>query len=85
MSWFFVTPVIYSAEQVVGNPTLPAWVTPVFFANPMAALLSWYRHAFLADPLPAVPLWPGLLGALAVFVLGALLFVRLEPGFADEL
>lgn len=85
MSWFFVTPVIYSAEQVVGNQTLPAWVAPVFFANPMAALLAWYRHAFLGDPLPGVPLWPGLLGAAAVFVLGALLFARLEPRFADEL
>jgi len=61
MCWFFVTPVIYSAEQVVGNPTLPAWVAPVFFANPMAALLAWYRHAFLGTP-PAVPLWPGLSG-----------------------
>ncbi len=85
MSWFFVTPVIYSAEHVIENPSLPAWVAPVFFANPMAALLAWYRHAFLGDPLPAVALWPGLLGALAVFVLGALLFNRLEPRFADEL
>lgn len=85
MSWFFVTPVIYSAEHVVGNPTLPAWVAPVFFANPMAALLAWYRHAFLGDPLPAIALWPGLLVGLAVFVAGALLFHRLEPRFADEL
>jgi ABC-type polysaccharide/polyol phosphate export permease len=85
MSWFFVTPVIYTAEQVVGNPALPPWVAPVFLANPMAALLAWYRHAFLADPLPPLPLWPGLAGALAVFLLGALLFARLEPRFADEL
>ena len=85
MSWFFVTPVIYSAEQVVGNPSLPAWVTPLFFANPMTALLVWYRHAFLAEPLPPVALWPGLLGAVVVFALGALLFSRLEPRFADEL
>jgi ABC-type polysaccharide/polyol phosphate export permease len=85
MSWFFVTPVIYQAEQVVGNPTLPSWVSPVFLANPMAALLAWYRHAFLADPLPAAPLWPGLMGTLVVFLLGALLFARLEPRFADEL
>lgn len=85
MSWFFVTPVLYPAEQVVGNQTLPAWVAPVFFANPMAALLAWYRHAFLGDALPAVTLWPGLLVALAVFALGALLFARLEPRFADQL
>jgi len=85
MSWFFVTPVIYSADLVLGNPTLPAWVTPVFFANPMTALLTWYRHAFLGDPLPPVALWPGLLGVLLVFAIGALLFTRLEPRFADEL
>jgi ABC-type polysaccharide/polyol phosphate export permease len=85
MSWFFVTPVIYSADQVLANPTLPSWVAPVFLANPMAALLCWYRHAFLGDPLPAASLWPGLAGAVAVFALGALVFSRLEPRFADEL
>jgi ABC-type polysaccharide/polyol phosphate export permease len=85
MSWFFVTPVIYSADLVLLNPTLPAWVAPVFFANPMTALLVGYRHAFLGDPLPAVALWPGLLGVFAVFSLGAVLFTRLEPRFADEL
>jgi ABC-type polysaccharide/polyol phosphate export permease len=51
----------------------------------MTALLTWYRHAFLGDPLPAVALWPGLLGVFVVFSLGALLFARLEPRFADEL
>jgi ABC-type polysaccharide/polyol phosphate export permease len=85
MSWFFVTPVIYPAEQVAGNPALPAWVAPVYFLNPMAVLLAWYRHAFLGDPLPAVPLLPGAAVALAVFAVGAWLFARLEPRFADEL
>ncbi|MHB8834687.1 MAG: ABC transporter permease [Candidatus Methylomirabilia bacterium] len=85
MSWFFMTPVIYSVDLVLGNPVLPAWVATVFFSNPMTALLIWYRHAFLGDPLPAVALWPGLLGVFVVFFLGALLFHRLEPRFADEL
>ena len=85
MSGFFVTPVIYSPDTVLRNQTLPAWVAPVFFANPMTALLTWYRHAFLGEPLPAVALWPGLVGAVAVFFLGALIFSRLEPRFADEL
>ncbi|HWR97415.1 MAG TPA: ABC transporter permease [Candidatus Methanoperedens sp.] len=85
MSWFFVTPVIYPPEQVLGNPSLPQWVAPVFFANPMAALLALYRHALLGEPLPPLALWPGFLVALAVFLAGALLFARLEPQFSDEL
>jgi ABC-type polysaccharide/polyol phosphate export permease len=60
-------------------------VATVFFVTPMAALLTWYRHALLGDPLPAVALWPGLLGVFVVLFLGALLFHRLEPRFADEL
>lgn len=85
MSWFFITPVIYTTDLVLGNPLLPTWAAPVFFANPMTALLSWYRHALLGDPLPPFAHWPGLLGVFVVFVLGALIFARLEPHFADEL
>jgi ABC-type polysaccharide/polyol phosphate export permease len=85
MSWFFVSPVIYPVEQVIGNPSLPAWVAPLFFANPMSLFLAWYRLAFLGDPLPPLPLWPGLATAFLVFLAGALLFARLEPRFADEL
>jgi ABC-type polysaccharide/polyol phosphate export permease len=85
MAWFFVTPVIYPAAQVVGNPALPAWISRVYFLNPMASLVAGYRLAFLGDALPAAPIWPGIAAALAVFALGALLFARLEPGFADEL
>lgn len=85
MSWFFVTPVIYGAEQVIANPGLPPWVAPAFLANPMAALLAGYRLALLGEPLPPLALWPALLGALASLAAGALLFARLEPRFADEL
>ena len=60
-------------------------MAPVFFANPMTALLTWYRHAFLGDPLPPCRSGRRLLGVFVVFALGALLFDRLEPGFADEL
>ena len=85
MSWFFVTPVIYSPEQVLGNPGLPPWVAPLFLANPMAALVAGYRHALLGEPLPPLALWPALVGALAVLAVGAFLFARLEPAFSDEL
>ena len=52
----------------------------------MAALLALYRHAFLGDPLPPAPLLLAGVGvALAVFVIGAVVFARLEPRFADEL
>lgn len=85
MSWFFMTPVIYSADLVLANPALPRWAALVFSANPMTALLTGYRYAFLGDPLPALPLWPGLLGVFVVFAIGATIFTRLEPRFADEL
>lgn len=85
MAWFFITPVIYSAGQVLGNPSLPPLLVKLYFFNPMAAFVELYRGVFLGAPPPGADLWPGLVVALLVFLAGILTFNRLEPRFADEL
>jgi ABC-type polysaccharide/polyol phosphate export permease len=85
MAWFFITPIIYPLSSIMENPALPRSVLVLYFVNPMASLLQFYRQVFLGTPHPGVPVWPGLVVAAAIFLAGLLIFLRLEPRFADEL
>ncbi|MEE2839535.1 MAG: ABC transporter permease [Acidobacteriota bacterium] len=78
--WFWFTPVFYPAEMVPDSFRL------LIAVNPMATLVSGYRTAFLqlSQPGPEQLL---VLGGwtLAAFLVGALLFRRSKPAFADVL
>ncbi len=80
--WFWLTPIVWTPEMV---PEKWLWV---FRLNPMFHVVEGYRNAlvygepFWADALAEGPYW---LAAGLVFVLGAALFGRLKPEFADVL
>jgi len=81
LAWFFVTPIIYSID-VIHNATLKLLVE---ILNPMAGLVVAYRHVLYSGDWPAV----GLLAITAleaglILLIGALVFRRLSPAFAEE-
>jgi len=83
--WFFMSPVVYGADHVLGG-SLPAWMKTLFFLNPMSGVLTAYRAVFLG--MPAAP-W-GLMAlsagvALALFALGIAVFTSVQDRFGDEL
>ncbi len=75
---FWATPIVYPASLV------PARFQPLLAANPLTHLTEWYRRAFtlhvLPDPKSALYLTAV---AAAAAVLGAALFFRARPHFAD--
>jgi len=75
---FWATPIVYPASLV------PARFQPILAANPLTHLTEWYRRAFtlhvLPDPKSALYLTAV---AAAAAVLGAALFFRARPHFAD--
>lgn len=75
---FWATPIVYPASLV------PARFQPILAANPLTHLTEWYRRAFtlhvLPDPGSALYLTAV---AAAAAVLGAALFFRARPHFAD--
>jgi ABC-type polysaccharide/polyol phosphate export permease len=76
--WMYATPVIYPVEQV------PEWLMPVYFVNPMAALVDAYRRALLFDAAPRA--WPFLWAAassFALLIVSYAAFKRAERRFAD--
>jgi ABC-type polysaccharide/polyol phosphate export permease len=81
LPWFFLTPIVYMPELL--TPTVRQLS---LILNPMASLVTHYRQVIYAGRMPDLTLL-GIttLEALAVLVVGALIFRRLSPHFIDEL
>jgi ABC-2 type transport system permease protein len=77
---FFITPILWPPERL---PDSLSWIADY---NPLAYLVNGYRDLILEGTLPG-----GLstlyftLFSVALFVIGFALFVRMKPGFADQL
>lgn len=78
--WFWFTPVFYAAGRVPENlRLLVSW-------NPMAVIVTGYRNSLLHQNQPGgIEVALVLESSFAVFLLGALLFKRAKPAFADLL
>lgn len=80
MAWQFLTPVLYSLEQV------PAELIPLFYVNPMTPIIIAYRDILYYGQLPKMEtLIQALLFGLCLLALGLLVFQRLKRHFAEEL
>jgi ABC-type polysaccharide/polyol phosphate export permease len=77
--WFYLTPVIYPLE-IVPDP-YHDWL----LLNPMTSLIEGWRDLFLRNQIPGAELWPALIFAAGIAVLGTFSFRKLEGGFADAL
>jgi lipopolysaccharide transport system permease protein len=75
--WFYASPIIYPVSLV------PEWLRPIYFLNPMAALISAYRDVLLERQLPGPYLGVAALISLILFLAGYWFFKRVEFQFAD--
>ena len=77
---FYMTPVFYSLERV---PEKYRWLLEL---NPLGTLIESYRAVLLGSEFPgALQFWGSVGASFALAALGLLLFLRLRPGFVDEL
>ena len=75
----FATSVVYPV------PRGGSWATAVLALNPMSSYLDAYRDALLLGRWPTLQgLLPGLVGAPLALAVGALVFQRCAPRFAEE-
>lgn len=78
MIWMWLSPVMYSVDSV--NPRIQG----ILLINPMGALLQAERDLLFAGHLTNLPfLWAAAVWACFVFVLGLVVFKRIEPLFAE--
>jgi lipopolysaccharide transport system permease protein len=81
LAWFFVTPIIYSID-LIHSSTLKLLLQIV---NPMAGLVIAYRHVLYSGDWPQLGLLAiTALEAILILVIGAFVFRRLSPAFAEE-
>ena len=80
MAWQFLTPILYSLEQV------PAQITPVFYLNPMTSIIIAYRDILYYGQYPKLEtLTQAIFFGLTFFIIGLLVFGKLKRHFAEEL
>ncbi|HYO50632.1 MAG TPA: ABC transporter permease, partial [Chloroflexia bacterium] len=82
-AWFFLTPIIYDAEDVV-----PDYTGLMYYLNPMASIIAVYRNIFYynqAGSPDALFILRTLVTCLVIFVLGYLFFMRTSRKFGEEI
>jgi lipopolysaccharide transport system permease protein len=77
--WLFVTPVAYSINLVPGRWR---WA---YALNPMVGVVEGFRWAFLGIGASGRDVAIACISAAAMFVVGLLVFRRMEDTFADEI
>lgn len=80
MAWQFLTPIMYSEDMV------PEKLLPIFNMNPMTPVIEAYRDILYYKQNPDLStLISALLFGLVIFVLGEIVFAKLQRGFCEEL
>jgi lipopolysaccharide transport system permease protein len=87
LAWFFLTPIIYPMQFVIGpESTLPAWIHAAFFLNPMTGIVTSYRMVLLSMPSPGSDfLTLSFTIAWIMPIVGITLFSACQDKFGDEL
>jgi lipopolysaccharide transport system permease protein len=75
---FFASPVIYPS-LTISNPLLAL----LYNANPFVGIMALVRFACFNMPFEISQIFPGLITAIVVFVVGIVVFFRMERNFAD--
>lgn len=80
MAWIYATPILYTMDIV---PHALKWI---FMINPMTHVVECYHSILYYGSLPnVINVGYALVSALAIFVIGELVFIKLDANFAEEL
>jgi len=80
MAWQFLSPVIYSIDQV------PEEIRPIFLLNPMTSILTAYRDILYYKQVPQVStLLNAVVMGVGLMLISLFVFHKLSKRFAEEL
>ena len=80
MAWQFLTPIMYTSEMV------PEQLVPIFNMNPMTPVIEAYRSILYYKEVPDLTtLFSAIAFGMVTFVIGEIVFSKLQKGFCEEL
>lgn len=84
MAWQFLTPVMYSQEMV--EEALPESLLQIWNLNPMTPVINAYRDILYYKTTPQLStLMAAVVLGAGILIIGEIVFVKLQRGFAEEL
>lgn len=82
---FYGTPILYSISNMTSTSNIPWYLVTLVKLNPFTHLMNIYRDIFMYHTITDISSWLYVSAiALLVFVIGLLVFKKLEKGFAEE-
>lgn len=75
--WLYASPIIYPIS------TIPEWLQPIYFLNPMAGVIEGYRSVLLYQQLPGPYFSLSVSVSIVILLFGYWFFKRVEFQFAD--
>jgi lipopolysaccharide transport system permease protein len=75
--WLYASPIVYSSSMI------PPEYRVIYGLNPLVGIIDGFRWAFFGGSPPIEALGEAMLVGTALFVLGAVVFRRVERHFAD--
>lgn len=86
MAWQFLTPVMYSSEMVTGQLSNHPILLKIWNLNPTTPMINAYRDILYYKKIPDLTsLLSAVVMGIVVCIIGALVFRRMQRGFAEEL
>lgn len=80
MGWFYITPIIYSTEQIPNNLRFIAYI------NPLTTFIESIRSVLIYAELPnLISILSMIVYSLGILVLGIVIFNNLKDKFAEEI
>jgi lipopolysaccharide transport system permease protein len=76
--WMFVSPVIYSADDIPGG-----LLRVIYSVNPMTGVIGGFRWALLGQEFEGGHIWISAVAVVVLFIGGLFYFKRMERVFAD--
>jgi len=81
---FIIQVLMYASPVVYSGDLIPDLVKPLYAINPMVGIIEGFRWALLGtSEFPALPLAISLGVGILLFIIGGLVFQRVEQNFAD--